>query len=635
MARNKGRSILIVAEKARAAEKIAYALSRNGAKPVLEKRKPVKLWVVKRDGLIYRIVGTGGHLYTTEFAKTVHEKAWRDVDPKYLLTRAPLTKIVRKESRTVVNVIREEVKRVKEIIIATDYDREGENIGMQVVDLIAKKINKNVRVRRAIFSSLTIRELRSAIKEENLAKLDRGKIDASEVRQELDLRYGVAFTRLATMKFHQRLGDTGLPLLSIGPCQTPTLGLIVDKYLKHIESKKKAERERKYKIYIVANLNGFKLRFLSTRTYESKGDAIKQLSGVSDELIIEVSEKKEMRIPRPLPLNTPRLAELAARYLKLSPFKTLKLAEKLYLEGLISYPRTETDRYSREVLGSLYKVIDEMKRKKFIARNIEIGNPRQGKRDDYAHPPIHPTKFIDPTKIRKKMGSKGKELYELICRHFVANFMRNAELTKYKIKAIDSNNNEYVAEVVIPREVGFLKIYTYRKIQNLAEEYIADLLENTNKTKLTIISKGVEEKRPDIIKPISESDLVKLMDKLGIGTDATFAEHIKKNIDRGYVVRKEGRLIPTRYGLAVAMALREIVPEVIDPKIRARIEQLFSAVEEGKMTKNEAIKKGISEFVRIYDKFNRNIDKFISKVVKGAEEIGLHQLRKLKRRKKQ
>lgn len=635
MKKSKKRSILIVAEKAKAAEKIAYALSGDNLKPVLERKKSVKIWVVRKNGLMFRIIGTGGHLYTTEFAKTVHEKAWKDVDPRYLLVKAPLTKIVRKESRTVVNVIREEVKKVKEIIIATDYDREGENIGMQVIDLIAKKVNKNIKVRRAIFSSLTIRELKNAFMEENLARLDWRKIDASEVRQELDLRYGVAFTRLATLKFHQRLGDTRLPLLSIGPCQTPTLGLIVNKYLKHIESKRRAEKEKKYGIFITANLNNFKLKFLSNKTYESRSEALRQLNKIGNELVIEIIERREMKVPRPLPLNTPRLAELAARYLKLSPFKTLKLAEKLYLEGLISYPRTETDRYSREILGSLYRVIDEMKKKKFIDKNIEIGKPRQGKKNDYAHPPIHPTKFIDPAKIKKKIGPKGRELYEFICRHFVANFTKDAELVKYRIKATNSNNDEYIAEVITPRELGFLKIYTYRRTHNLTDKYIFSLLEHAgSKIKLRIVDKGIEEKRPEIIKPISESDLVRLMDKLGIGTDATFAEHIKKNIDRGYVVRKEGRLIPTKYGLALAMALREIVPEVIDPKIRARIEQLFSAVEEGEITKNEAIRRGISEFVKIYDKFNRNIDKFINKVVKGAEEIGLHRLRKLKRKRR-
>lgn len=622
--------VLVVAEKPKAAEKISYALAGGKSQVKIDRVRSVRVWVVKKRDKIYRVTGTGGHLYTTEFARDIHERPWRDIDPRYLLTIAPVVKIVRGEARNIVNVIREEVKKAGEIIIATDYDREGENIGMQVAELIAKKINPRVKIRRAIFSSLTKRELTRAFMEENLGRLDKRKIDASEVRQELDLRYGVAFTRLATMKLHQRIGNTGLPLLSIGPCQTPTLGLIVDKYMKHLESKKRAEKEKKHHIYLVASFNGLRLKFVSKREFNSKKEALTALKSVNGELRAEIIDQRRVKLARPLPLNTPRLAEIAAKYLKLSSYKTLKLAEKLYLEGLISYPRTETDRYSNNVLSYVYKVFDEMRRKKFLDQYMEVSKPRQGRRDDHAHPPIHPTKFIDPRKIKKSIGPKARELYELICRHFAANFMRDAELIKYKIRARDHLGNEYQAEAVIPDELGFLKIYKYQKIRNMLQDTKPEFIETLNKINMKVIEKGVMEKTPQIAKPISESELVKLMDKLGIGTDATFAEHIRKNIDRGYVIRKEGRLIPTKYGLAIAKALKEIVPEVIDPRIRAEIESYFKAVEEGKMSRKEAIREAIRKFTKLYDKFYKNIDKFINEVLKGAEETGIHTLRKLR-----
>jgi len=625
--------ILIVAEKPRAAEQITFALCERDKKPKLARKSPIKVWEIKRDGKVYRITSALGHLYTTEFAKSVHQKPWREVDPKYLLTKAPLVKVTRPESRKAIDVIREEARKAHLLIIATDYDREGENIGMQVAELIAKKVNPRIVVKRARFSSLTRKELLNAFKEENLVELDRRKIDASEVRQELDLRYGVAFTRLATIKFHERMGESGLPLLSIGPCQTPTLGLIVDRYLKHIESKERAEREKKYVIELTCMINGTGIKFKSIQEFQNPDGAKSYISSIGDSLEIENVSRKEVTIARPLPLNTTRLATIAASYLKLQPHETLSLSEKLYLEGLISYPRTETDRYSREILDFAYKILREMQKKKFIPKDVEIGSPRQGKKDDRAHPPIHPKKFIDPSKVKKRLGSRANELYELICRHFVANFLPNAKLIRFEIIATDSNGEKYKAEILVPETLGFLTVYKYhQELKRIAKKDIAPSI--LRQKKMRILSVNVGEKTPAIVYPISEGELVKLMEKLGIGTDATFAEHIRKNIDRGYVVRERGRLIPTPYGLAIAQALKDIVPEVIDPKIRARIESFFSAVEEGKMTREEAVRDAIAQFVKIYEKFRRNISLFINKVVKGVEELGLSFFRKLKREKR-
>ncbi|MHA1616899.1 MAG: DNA topoisomerase [Candidatus Njordarchaeales archaeon] len=632
------KKILVVAEKPRAAEQIARALARNNKQVKKITKSPVPVLEVKTNSKIYRITSVKGHIFTTEFSRKIHEKKWRDVDPKYLLTKAPLVKIVRLESRHIIGILKRECRKADILIIATDFDREGENIGMQVAELIAKKVNPRIIIKRARFSSLTREEIRRAFEEKNLTGLDRNKIDASETRQELDLRYGVAFTRLATLKLHERVRGVKLPLLSIGPCQTPTLGLIVRRYLEHLESKKEAEKNKIFKIYALCRINSQALRFELSRTFRSIDDARKYLESLRNNTkrikIIDV-ERKIIKVPRPLPLNTNRLAALASKYLGLSARKTLNLAEKLYLEGLISYPRTETEVYTKEVLREVWKVLDEMKRKRFISESHKPQSPKQGRKNDHAHPPIHPKRFVAIETVERRLGKDAAKLYELICRHFAANFSSDAFIEEIRFKGEDQDGNQYTSKIRMMKELGFLRIYKYADIlketRNISKESLENMLKSEGKD--VIVDRfEVEEKKMKIIQPISESELIKLMEKLGIGTDATFAEHIHKNIERGYVIRRGGKLIPTPYGIAIARALEELVPEVIDPKIRSKIEAYFKSVEEGKMSKREVVEKAIANFVKIYDRFKKNIHLFIEHVIRGLKDTGIEYFRRLKKR---
>jgi len=624
--------VLIVAEKPRAAEQIAYALAGDKKNVKIITKKPVPILEFRANSKIYRITSVKGHLFTSEFSKAIHEKRWREVDPKYLLTKAPLVKVIRPESREVVKVLKKECKRADVLIIATDFDREGENIGMQVADLIAKKVNHRIIVKRARFSSLTKEEIKKAFKEENLVDLDKNKIDASETRQELDLRYGVAFTRLATLKLHEKFKTARLPLLSIGPCQTPTLALVVRRYLEHLKSKERARGFRKFRVKVICKVNSGEVKFLSEKVFLSKEEAINFAKGLGREIIIEDIKENEKKISRPLPLNTNRLASLAAKYLGFESYKTLKLAEKLYLEGLISYPRTETEIFKRETLKAAWRILEEMRRNRFIPGDYELQNPCQGKRDDHAHPPIHPKKWISFSKIKRKLGVNAAKLYELICRHFVANFSSDAILKEFVIKARDNEGNKYVAKTTIIEKEGFLRIYRYERVKSIREKK-ALIGRIKIASKLPILRYEIIEEKPRIIPPITESELIKLMDKLGIGTDATFAEHIRKIIERGYVTRHGNKLIPTPYGIAIIKALEELVPEIVNPKIRAKIEAYFKAVEEGKMTRKEAVRDAIQKFTVIYNSFKTSIGSFIDRVVSGMKTMGLDFFRKLKRRK--
>ena len=590
--------ILIVAEKPRAAEQITFALCEHDKKPKLARKSPIKVWEIKRDGKVYRITSALGHLYTTEFAKSVHQKPWREVDPKYLLTKAPLVKVTRPESRKAIDVIREEARKAHLLIIATDYDREGENIGMQVAELIAKKVNPRIVVKRARFSSLTRKELLNAFKEENLVELDRRKIDASEVRQELDLRYGVAFTRLATIKFHERMGESGLPLLSIGPCQTPTLGLIVDRYLKHIESKERAEREKKYVIELTCMINGTGIKFKSIQEFQNPDGAKSYISSIGDSLEIENVSRKEVTIARPLPLNTTRLATIAASYLKLQPHETLSLSEKLYLEGLISYPRTETNKYPEgfDFKTPLNAVLKSAIANEIISYISSTPNPLNGRHDDKAHPPIY------PIKPHPRDGSKRWIIWEYIARRFIANvYSKDARIARQKVRVF-IGGIELTASGSLIDDEGFYKIFPYFKpsinplprVRRGAIVYVKNVVVREGKT------------QPP--KRLSEADLLSLMIKHNIGTDATRARYPKLIIDRNYAVKRRGRFRPTGLGMKLIEALESVDKRLVTPDTRRYVEELMERIGKGEIEMDEALEKAIEEYKKLYLECEKNAD---------------------------
>jgi len=630
------KKIVIIAEKPRAADRIAKILGKNKSLKLV-KKKPIRVWQFKDSRAIYRITNVLGHLYATEFSPEVHSKPWKYVDTKWLLTSAPLVKIPRRESKRIISTLRNELKNADVLIIATDYDREGENIGMQIMKFIAKKVNPKITVKRAVFSSLSPKEIREAFKEDNLRDLDWRKIDASEVRQELDLRYGVAFTRLATMKLHDRFGRYDLPLLSIGPCQTPTLGLIVEKYLRHLESLEKAKQPKAWKIKITLNVPLIGELSLMSEPLKSKEEAENLLKNLKKDLLkglykltFEIEQKVKLK-RRPLPLNTVRLASLAARYFKIPSAKLLKIAEKLYLEGLISYPRTETEIFPKEIQKFLLGLFNEMKERGIIPKDLMLSKPRAGKKDDKAHPPIHPKRIARKEEITKTLGLQAAKIYDLILRHTIAVFSEDAELLIYKIKFKLGGIN-FQAEKTLVKNPGYLRVYNPERIslisESISKDKLISLLKKSSVIKMEIIP--VKEK---VVQPISEAELIRLMDKLGIGTDATFADHINKLVERGYVIRRNGRLIPTEYGLSIALALKEISPKIIDPNIRAEIESYFSKVERGELRKNQAISQAIREFVKIYNEFSASVDDFIDRVVEGVKRVGLRFLIKLRGKK--
>ncbi|MGQ4892066.1 MAG: DNA topoisomerase [Candidatus Njordarchaeia archaeon] len=613
--------ILIVAEKNKAAERISFVLFGKDAKSF--KSGDTKIFEANFGKKIYRVMGLKGHIYSTEFARSIHRKGWLNVDPKFLLTKAPLSKVVRDGSKKVLPVLKKEIRNADVVIVATDYDREGENIGMQIVDMVARKIKPRIVAKRARFSSFSRRELEKSFREENLRELNYNLAYASEVRQEVDLRMGIAFTRLATISIQQELGRIDFPMISIGPCQTPTLGLVVERYIKHLKSAEEAEKNKKFVVKTTVFFNDQKIEFQFERNFENKKEAKRFAREISKKDIKIIDVKKHLTsVKRPLPLNTVKLASIVTRVLKIPSKETLRVAEKLYLEGYITYPRTETDKYSKYEIENLENIFNALKKNGLIPKDVQYNKPLNGRKSDGAHPPIRPERVVPLKKIRKTLKfdrDLATKIYDLIVKHFAANLMEDATVEEITLIG-EIDGKKAVSKMKRVVKPGFLRIYKLDEDLPLEQnEMPLPQIGNTLKIEET----DVVEKLPPVTQPISESELVRLMDKLGIGTDATFAEHINKILKRKYVERRGGRLVPTPLGLALYEALRNSAPDIIDPKIRAEMEKWFTLVEKGEMDPKETVKMAIEKFETMYDKFYGKIPEFTKTITKAIRRMGL------------
>lgn len=252
--------------------------------------------------------------------------------------------------------------------------------------------------------------------------------------------------------------------------------------------------------------------------------------------VTKVQEKPTKKW-KPLPLTTVELQKMATRFLRISGQEAMTLAEGLYNKGFISYPRTETDRFDKGMnLRALVQKQTQDSRWGPFAQNLIDGafqQPRDGRHDDKAHPPIHPVTWASPTVLRHDEA----RLYELVARRFLACCSEDAKGVATDV-GITYGEEGFHAHGVIVLERNYLDVYPYENWSSSAELPRFAVGERFEPTE-ALITAG-KTSAPSYL---TEADLIALMDANGIGTDATMAEHIQKIQDRDYVrtVERAGR----------------------------------------------------------------------------------------------
>ncbi|MCD4704022.1 MAG: DNA topoisomerase, partial [Methanosarcinaceae archaeon] len=206
---------VVFAEKNKAAAQIARILNGSETKRISVRGLPVYEFTLR--GEHWEVIGLAGHI--TEYDYSEEYNDWRSVAPRTLMDVKPIKKITK---ANYASAITELARSADRIILACDYDREGENIGFEAKDIAAKVSNASVK--RARFSSLSSGEIDRAFNA--LVEPDTNLAMSAEARQILDLKMGATFTRFVTLAVRERARTKGV--FSIGPCQTPTCGFVYE-----------------------------------------------------------------------------------------------------------------------------------------------------------------------------------------------------------------------------------------------------------------------------------------------------------------------------------------------------------------------------------------------------------------------
>jgi len=209
-------NVLVICEKGNAARRIAGILSEGN--PKQKRYGRVTVYSFSRNGVSYNVIGLRGHIIAMDFDKNLN--SWSSVPPHELIRAEPVKRIT---ENSIVSVLRKLAESADEIIIATDYDREGELIGVEAIEASGSGEKDRKKIKRARFSSLTKHEILEAF--ENLGDVNYPLAKSAEARQVVDLTWGAVLTRLISLA----AGQKGKNFLSAGRVQSPTLSLIVDR----------------------------------------------------------------------------------------------------------------------------------------------------------------------------------------------------------------------------------------------------------------------------------------------------------------------------------------------------------------------------------------------------------------------
>ncbi|CAI2384895.1 unnamed protein product [Moneuplotes crassus] len=609
---------LNVAEKPSVAKGVSNILANGRYKTIngQSKYNPVYNFNYEVEGKKYNMKFTSvlGHVMSIDFPDSVSN--W-DKTPFEKLFTIPVKVQCMNGQEKIVKNLKLHSNNIDMIILWLDCDREGEGIAFEVLD-ICKKISPRCVVKRAHFSAVNKYDIMKAM--DTLTRPDRNMADAVQARQEIDLRIGASFTRFQSIYFKSILGVSSGQPVSYGPCQFPTLGFVVERYQKVRDF----VPEKYWYLDLRLEVDEYSVKFQWDRgkifdkvicfiIYQKSVEAGKAK-------VTKYQTRKTTR-RRPQPLNTIQMQKLISSRLKISPSNAMKIAEKLYNMGYLSYPRTETTQFKKGF--NLKKLVQNIKDNSswgdFANKLLEgdmYGGPRNGSKDDKAHPPIHPVKLAH----KSQLDNSQWRVYDLICRHFLA------------VVSKDAVGNETTLECTVGEELfsskgitilqkNYLEVYPFEKWgESIIPQYkVGETFVPT--------SYMMEESQTSSPKLLTESDLISMMDKNGIGTDATIHEHIQTIQDRKYAIKDKSELKPTPIGVSLVEMYQEININLHKPSLRAQMEKEMTLIAEGKKEKEEMLKSAITEMAKIFKLCEKSKNKMAEilreKIIKCKKDSGI------------
>jgi len=548
---------LIVTEKNQTAQRIASILS--GGKATREGGPRSSLYTFTQDGEEVKCIGLRGHILKVDFPEEYQQ--WQQVEPRELLD-AEILKIP--TEKTLVNTLKKLAGEAGSVVIATDYDREGELIGADAMGII-KEVNPGATFTRARFSALTPSEIEAAFA--NTEPLDENLAHAGEARQDIDLIWGASLTRFISLAT-TRLGSK---FLSVGRVQSPTLALLVDR--EKVIQAFKPEDYWQVRATLERGGDSFTARH-KTERFTEEDPARAALERIGDTGTVVSVAMKDRKMKPPAPFNTTAFLA-AASAIKVPPSRAMSIAESLYTRGFLSYPRVDNTVYPESL--SLRGILESIRGADVVgplAEELlkkEKLTPTRGKKFSTDHPPIYATNAAS----RDKLSGPEWKVYELVARRFLATLAGPAAARSTRAD-IESGEEPLVARGDVIVNEGFLRYYPYSRRK---DEELPHLEEGET---LRVVDKEMEAKQTQPPARYSEGKLIEKMEELGLGTKSTRHNIIQNLFERGYIFGSP--LKPSETGTAVVGALERHATMVTTPDMTAHLEQDMDAIAEGQQS---------------------------------------------------
>ena len=572
---------LLIAEKPDAALKIATALADD--KVHKHNNKKVPYYEITHKGKKIVVGCAVGHLFGL---KEKDGKGW--VYPTFNYEWVPTYDVNKKAKYTkdYIDTFKKISKDAKEFTVCTDFDDEGTVLGLNIVRFICKQKDAH----RMKFSTLTKKDL--VISYEHKSKtMDWGQANAGLCRHELDWLHGINLSRALTLALKK--AQNGFKVLSIGRVQGPTLNLIVQKE-KEISAFKPVPY---WEISLTGHVDKKEIEaWHKTSEFWKKAEADKVLKNTKGKKAF-VSNVKESELTQeaPFPFDLTTLQLEAYRNFGINPKETLAIAQSLYVNGLISYPRTSSQQIPDSIdmkeiftkmLDSSYKnIVKELLKTKLI--------PNNGKKTDPAHPAI-----IITGELPGKLQEREHKIYDLIAKRTFATYGEPAKRKSLNVE-IDCNKEIFIAKGILTTYPGWHKYYA--PYSELKEVELPELNKGDEilKPKVEMFEKETQPPRR-----YSPASLVKELESRHLGTKATRSNIIETLYDRQYIT--EQSIQATELGMKTVETLEKYAPEIVDEQLTRSFEEETEQIEEGKKTKEEIVEKNKKVLLKLLTSFKKH-----------------------------
>ncbi|MFO7872134.1 MAG: DNA topoisomerase I [Candidatus Undinarchaeales archaeon] len=587
-----GKYQLIVAEKPKVSQKIASALADGS--PQRKKKGKVSYYILNKGDQKIIVAPAVGHVFTLK------EKPGSSGYPIFDIQWVPSYKASKSSAFTkqYVQTLKMLAKDADSYVSACDYDIEGELIGYNAIKFTCGP-DCLKKAKRMKFSTLTKSEIKKAY-ENAMEHLDFNLADAGITRHTLDWFYGINVSRALSYAYTSVSG--GYSTLSAGRVQTPTLKVLDEreKEIKKFDPKpfwvltaileNKVEAKHKKK------------KFFNEKESKNVFEKCKGKTAV----VSKISKRKRSRKP-PNPLNLGDLQSESYRVFKFSPKRTQKIAQTLYEQGLISYPRTSSQKLPKTNIKELLKKIAKQKKYKEHASEL-VDTPKlkanEGKKKDPAHPCIYPT-----GELPKGLSGADFKLYDLIVKAFFSTFGKPAVRQFQKI-TFDINGEPFFAKGA--RTVKENWYHFYRPYVKLKEEELPEMKKD-QEIKVKKLNRKEDETKPP--KRYSPATIIKQMEKLSIGTKATRAQIIQTLYDRDYI--KGSSIKVTNFGSRVVETLTDYVPEIVSEDLTRKFETQIEKIKAGKLDKDEVILEAKETLKKLIKKFKAHEEEIGNRLVEA------------------